>query len=82
MEVYQSRGLTFDRLGEIADALKVFYRKQGFIMSTVYVPQQDFSKANGVIQLTLQSGVLGKVKVNSGADAGYSESDILSVFDD
>lgn len=82
MEVYQSRGLTFDRLGEIADALKVFYRKQGFIMSTVYVPQQDFSKANGVIQLTLQSGVLGKVKVNAGANAGYSESDILSVFDD
>lgn len=80
-DVYRSRGLTFHRLGEIADSLKVFYRSRGFIMSTVYVPQQDFSNANGVIQLTLQSGVLGKVKINSDHGFAYSDEIIADIFE-
>ena len=80
-EVYRSRGLTFHRLGEIADSLKVFYRSHGFIMSTVYVPKQDFSNANGIIQLTLQSGVLGKVKINSDHGFAYSDEIIADIFE-
>lgn len=78
--VYRSRGLTFYRLGEIADTVKAFYRGQGFIMSTVYVPQQDFSNANGIVQLTLQSGVLGKVKINSENGFAYSDEIIDDIF--
>lgn len=79
--VYRTRGLTFHRLGEIADTLKVFYRSRGFIMSTVYVPQQDFSNANGIVELTLQSGVLGKVKVNSDHGFAYSDEIIADIFE-
>ncbi|PHR90062.1 MAG: hypothetical protein COA78_35470 [Blastopirellula sp.] len=79
-DVYRSRGLSFHRLGEIADAVKTFYRGRGFIMSTVYVPQQDFSNANGIVQLTLQSGVLGKVKINSDDGFGYSDEVINDIF--
>ncbi|MFT4764568.1 MAG: hemolysin activation/secretion protein [Oleispira sp.] len=80
-DVYRSRGLTFFRLGEIADTLKAFYRSRGFIMSTVYVPQQDFSNANGIVQLTLQSGVLGKVKINSDHGFTYSDEIIADIFE-
>jgi hemolysin activation/secretion protein len=80
-EVYRSRGLTFFKLGEIADTLKAFYRSRGFIMSTVYVPQQDFSNANGIVQLTLQSGVLGKVKINSDHGFAYSDEIIANIFE-
>jgi hemolysin activation/secretion protein len=80
-DLYRSRGLTFHRLGEIADTLKTFYRSRGFIMSTVYVPQQDFSNANGIVQLTLQSGVLGKVKINSGHGFTYSDEIIADIFE-
>jgi hemolysin activation/secretion protein len=80
-EVYRSRGLTFHKLGEIADTLKTFYRNRGFIMSTVYVPQQDFSNANGIVQLTLQSGVLGKVKINSDHGFAYSDEIIADIFE-
>jgi len=79
--IYQSRGITFHKLGEIADALKAFYRNRGFIMSTVYIPQQDFSNANGVIQLTLQSGILGKVKINSDHDFTYSDEIVADIFE-
>lgn len=80
-DVYRTRGLTFHRLGEIADTLKVFYRSRGFIMSTVYVPQQDFSNANGIVELTLQSGVLGKVKINSDHGFAYSDEIIADIFE-
>jgi hemolysin activation/secretion protein len=80
-DVYRTRGLTFFRLGEIADTLKAFYRSRGFIMSTVYVPQQDFSNANGIVQLTLQSGVLGKVKINSDHGFAYSDEIIADIFE-
>lgn len=79
--VYRTRGLTFHRLGEIADTLKIFYRSRGFIMSTVYVPQQDFSNANGIVELTLQSGVLGKVKINSDHGFAYSDEIIADIFE-
>ena len=80
-DLYRSRGLTFHKLGEIADSLKVFYRGQGFIMSTVYVPQQDFSNASGIVRLTLQSGVLGKVKINSDHGFAYSDEIIADIFE-
>jgi hemolysin activation/secretion protein len=79
--VYRSRGLTFHKLGEISDILKTFYRSRGFIMSTVYVPQQDFSNANGIVQLTMQSGVLGKVKINSDHGFNYSDEIIADIFE-
>lgn len=79
--VYRSRGLTFHKLGEISDILKAFYRSRGFIMSTVYVPQQDFSNANGIVQLTMQSGVLGKVKINSDHGFNYSDEIIADIFE-
>ncbi|MBL4797347.1 MAG: ShlB/FhaC/HecB family hemolysin secretion/activation protein [Oleispira sp.] len=79
-DVYRTRGLTFHRLGEVADTVKTFYRGRGFIMSTVYVPQQDFSNANGIVQLTLQSGVLGKVKINSEDGFDYSDEIINDIF--
>ncbi len=80
-DIYRSRGLTFHKLGQIADTVKVFYRGQGFIMSSVYVPKQDFSNANGVVQLTLQSGVLGKVKINSDDEFAYSDEVIADIFE-
>ncbi len=79
-ELYRTRGITFNRLGEIADKLKAYYRDQGFIMSTVYVPQQDFSKTNGTVYLSAQSGVLGKVKLNSASGLVYSDEVISGIF--
>jgi len=79
-EIYRTRGITFNRLGEIADRLKAYYRDQGFIMSTVYIPKQDFSKTNGTVYLSAQSGVLGKVKLNSASDLVYSDEVVSGIF--
>ena len=79
-ELYRTRGITFNRLGEIADRLKAYYRDQGFIMSTVYIPKQNFSKTNGTVYLSAQSGVLGKVKLNSASDLVYSDEVVSGIF--
>lgn len=79
-ELYRARGLSFSRLGEIADTLKTFYRQHGFVMSTVYVPEQDFYSANGNITLSAQSGVLGKVKLNSIDGVPYSDDVVEDIF--
>ena len=80
-KLYRTRGITFNRLGEIADKLKAFYRNEGFIMSTVYVPQQNFSKAKGTVYLSAQSGVLGKVKLSSNNEMVYSDKVVSGIFD-
>ncbi len=79
-ELYRSRGLTFTRLTEIADKLKEFYRSKGFILSTVYVPEQKFINANGIVYLSSQSGVLGKVKLNSDNDLAYRDEIVSDIF--
>jgi hemolysin activation/secretion protein len=79
-DLYRTRGLSFSHLGEIADTLKTFYRQNGFVMSTVYVPEQDFFSSNGNIKLSAQSGVLGKVKLNSANGVPYSDDVVEDIF--
>lgn len=79
-DLYRTRGLSFSHLGEIADTLKSFYRQNGFVMSTVYVPEQDFFSSNGNIKLSAQSGVLGKVKLNSANGVPYSDDVVEDIF--
>lgn len=79
--LYKKRALSFTSLVEIAGKLKVFYRNNGFIMSTVYIPKQDFSNANGTVYLSAQSGVLGKVKLSNDDKQAYSDDIINEIFE-
>ncbi len=53
--------LTVDELHQIADAMTVYVRRQGFVFHTVYLPPQQV--VDGDVRMTLQEGVLSDVHV-------------------
>ncbi len=53
--------LTVDELHQIADAMTVYVRRQGFVFHTVYLPPQEV--VDGDVRMTLQEGVLSDVHV-------------------
>lgn len=80
MKLREGRGMSFEELEGVADAVKFFYRSKGLILASVYIPQQDFKYANGRIKLALQSGVLGSVEVRGIEQLHYKKAAILRAF--
>ena len=54
-----SRGLTMGQMQEVADEITRYYRQQGMILATAFIPAQDVVDGKVVIQIL--EGKLGKV---------------------
>jgi hemolysin activation/secretion protein len=79
-KVRRPRGINFEELKSIADEIQVWYRQQGYFLTNVYVPQQNFEQANGEVKLRVSFGILGEVVVSNADDLHYAPEVILSPF--
>jgi hemolysin activation/secretion protein len=70
------RGVSYADLEEITNKLTAYYRKQGLFLAQVQLPAQEV--ADGVITLTVQEGILGKVVVED--NQGYSFQQLSKPF--
>ncbi len=71
------RGILLSQIESIADKITRFYRERGFILAKAYIPKQKVR--DGIVNLTLLVGVLGKVEVHG--NQSYSDKALSSVFD-
>lgn len=63
------RGVSYADLEEITSELTAYYRTQGLFLAQVQIPAQEVEA--GVITLTVQEGVLGKVAVEDNKGYGF-----------
>ena len=54
-----SRGLTIGQMQEVADEITRYYRQQGLILATAFIPAQDI--VDGKVTIEVLEGILGKV---------------------
>lgn len=72
----EERGISYSDLEEITNELTLFYRQNGLFLAQVQIPAQDVK--DGVVTLSVQEGVLGKVLVE--ANKNYGEALLTSPF--
>lgn len=59
----EERGMSYADLESIANEITAFYRQKGLFLAQVQIPAQDV--VDGVVQLAVQEGTLGKVVVDN-----------------
>ena len=64
--------LGFAELETAANTITVFYRQQGYFGATAYLPAQEIK--DGVVEITVVEGRLGKIKLNRQPDVRLKES--------
>ncbi|WLI89444.1 ShlB/FhaC/HecB family hemolysin secretion/activation protein [Massilia sp. R2A-15] len=69
---YLGRPLTLAQLGEAADAVKRYYRAQGWFLAQAYIPAQ--APASGVVDIAVLEGRIDTVTINVADDAPMSKS--------
>ena len=77
MVEYQAR-FTLGRLQILADQITNYYRSQGYVLATSYVPAQDV--VDNTVELHLLMGELGAITVSG--DSSYDPELITRVFAD
>lgn len=63
---YINEDITFSRLQDLALKMTKLYRENGFFLTRVIIPQQDFKDGN--ILLTVIPGTLDSIVINNNAD--------------
>lgn len=63
--------LSLEELQQIADKVKRYYNDGGYFLAQVIIPEQDVNAQNGVANLTVLEGRLGKIMV--AGNKRYSE---------
>ncbi len=58
---YMDKSITFRDLQDIADKIKAMYKKDGYLTTLTYVPEQQVSE--GKVEIVVVEGRLGEVKV-------------------
>jgi len=72
----QGNSFTLGKLQALADQITNYYRQQGWILSTVYLPQQEVDQ--GVVTLHLLPGKLSGVSVLG--ESSYSDEQLIKPF--
>lgn len=58
---YLDKSVTFQDMDNIAESISSLYKKRGYFTTNVYIPEQDV--VAGKVEIRIQEGVLGDVKV-------------------
>jgi hemolysin activation/secretion protein len=74
-EAYIGKQVTFKDLEEIASSIKERYKKKGYLLTDVYIPEQDI--AQGTVEIRVSEGKLGELKVEGNK---WFSSALLSKF--
>ena len=64
----------FDGLADAADALRRVYTARGFVLTDVYLPEQQFSSAGGVVEFAVIEARLGTASVQVASGSGVSQA--------
>ncbi|WP_261845073.1 ShlB/FhaC/HecB family hemolysin secretion/activation protein [Aliamphritea ceti] len=74
----RSGGFTLGQLQALADEITNYYRQRGWILSTVYLPEQEVD--GGAVVFHLLPGTLSGTSVQG--ESSYSDEQLMKPFDD
>ncbi len=74
---YIDTPITLEQLYQAADELQRFYRQQGYLLASVYVPAQKVS--SGTVRLDIIEGRIGGIQIDGDLDS-YRPSFLLGHF--
>ena len=75
---YVDRDITLEQIYQAADSLQRFYRSQGYLLASVYVPAQKIS--SGRVKLEVVEGRLSSIQIE-GDLKSYEAGYLISHFD-
>lgn len=64
----------FNGLADAAASLRQFYTSKGYVLTDVYLPEQQFNAAGGVVEFAVIEARLGTVTVKVADGSGVSQS--------
>ena len=74
LKPYENRELTIEEIGEAADTVRDRYRNAGLFLAQAFVPSQEI--ANGVVQIRILEGSIGKVTAKLAPGLRVTESQV------
>ncbi|MBB6521543.1 ShlB/FhaC/HecB family hemolysin secretion/activation protein [Pseudoteredinibacter isoporae] len=79
-QLRQQHAMSFSDLRDISESLQDFIRAQGYLLAKVYIPQQDFRAADGVVELAVASGILSEIHFRNIEETDYKEDVLIPAF--
>lgn len=79
-QLRQQHAMSFSDLRDISESLQDFIRAQGYLLAKVYIPQQDFRAADGIVELSVASGILSEVHFRNIDETDYKEDVLIPAF--
>ena len=74
---YTATPITIEELYEAADELQAFYRQQGYLLASVYVPAQKVS--SGTVRLEIIEGRISGIRIEGELDS-YKAGFLIDMF--
>ena len=74
LKPFENRELTIEEIGEAADTVRDRYRNAGLFLAQAFVPSQEI--ADGVVQIRILEGSIGKVTAKLAPDLRVTESQV------
>ena len=80
---YVNKELTFKQIKEVLSLINNYYRDKGYFVARAYLPQQELSKNNNVLKISILEGNYGEFKLeNSSLVSDKVIQDILDSVKD
>ncbi len=74
---YENKELTFSQLVEITEIITSYYRDNGYFVARAYLPEQELSKENALIEISIIEGYYGKLTMKNNS---IVNEDVLSRY--
>jgi hemolysin activation/secretion protein len=65
IQSYVGRDLDFNGLNEVAEVIRDKYRRAGYLLTTVYFPEQSFQSQGGTVEIAVLEARIGAVTVTA-----------------
>jgi len=67
------------RIVDAVESIRKFYADAGYLLTDVYLPEQQLSPTGAVVQISVVEARIGKVVVHIAPDSGVSEQQVLEL---
>lgn len=62
---YENKELTFAQLTEVTQIITTYYREKGYFVARAYLPAQELSKTDAIVEISIIEGYYGKFNVEN-----------------
>lgn len=76
----KNKELTFKQLQDIASAITQYYREKGYFVARAYIPEQNITATDGVLEIAIVEGNYGEFRLKNGSLV--KDSIVQGMFDD